>query len=273
MKIYENGLSIYREMAGLEQNKMSYVCVLDSPQDYTITEAFAEMVEFLKSEKSLTNFSIDLENHRIICNNGNSYTLATELLFKNGEFSFKPASIIRHCFTRLFTVESLYKNKEGEIIETVPKSLNDVGNNRLLFTNKDVDYNLNLFPDLLPLILEKILQYNCVIGSELERKVSFFRPIKHITNFEKIKELIEKYGAVAMTLFSRYASVKTYLFEHCGMELTCNFSLKELDVKEINLNEQNFDLDNLSIDLVDEHPVGIKINLKLQNLPQHGRPQ
>ncbi len=121
MLIYEANKSVFLKYSRRETPYLTYICVHETPEEVPVEIAFDEMCDMLKS-KGLVFKNINRDKFTIQMSNNDEYSLA----FAETNNGKKLVNLLRYMFSRIFTIEALYIDEDGEIVDLTNRSKHDI---------------------------------------------------------------------------------------------------------------------------------------------------
>lgn len=223
--IYECGLSIYTRLSGNAPLQRDYVCILENPDDLTADQAFVKLLEILKDKEIKIK---ERCQHYIIAENNDTYTFANDRIYDaSGIVTVKPSNILRHVFSRDFTVQSLYIDETGQTVDLTNQALNDIQNFRLM-VNNGLTYK-DLFKRNVDFLIDALyyrITQRLTFAGHLEEYI-YSMNTDHLAKVDgshpKIKKLIERDSKEFISVINSITNVSRYFYNVCGMKLIPSF--------------------------------------------------
>lgn len=222
--MYECGLSVFNKVIGYDVKNKDYVYVLDNAAELSADQAFAQLIELLKLQQIKIK---ERCQHYVIAENNDTYTFANERTYKNGTAIIKPCNILRHVFSRDFSIESLYVDENGQVVDLTNQALNDISNRSLNISNgadrKTLFQRGNEF--LVDCLYYNIKNNMHFVGG-VEEFIYNFAPTS-ITKIDganiKLQEIIGDQCKQFLSLINNISNLHRYFYNVCGMKLTPTF--------------------------------------------------
>lgn len=224
MQIVESGASVADRVRGLTPTVGTFVCVVDTPQEKTLEQAFFEMLYNL-TETGIVITEVLMTELKAVTSKNAIYTLAHEIVLTGETITFNPSNLARHIFSRLFYYDALYINEQNEIADLTRNAINFITSADIGFIPKNCDLILKKNPDLLLPIIRQILHSTrnfIVEGTEIYFALKAFNCKKAISR-PVLEELVELINMNPMKFFNTlkdFPRLLNYLYNICGLQTT-----------------------------------------------------
>lgn len=224
---YIGGESIKMGMIGFYMPATTYICVLEEPDDKTIEEGFLMLEQYVTNELGLIIKQIIPNRYTVIVENNDEYTLAHEITYDDkSPYAVKcqPSNILRHMNSRPFTMDTLYNDERGELVELINCAKDDIG--RMYYRNQAPFYPMIYnYPELIIDVLHGKITQHCKYSEDIE--TTFYRSMRNVKAFinenktkAKLNELFHKDYFMTTTSHIRdYEGLRYYLVNNCGLSL------------------------------------------------------
>lgn len=229
MKIYECGQSVALQACNLPaKSYKTFACVVDNKS--TIEDAFSIMVAELGKEHT----DMDINEQELMVRTPKAhYTLAHEKSYdKKGNKVLTPSNILRHVFTRTFTMGSLYINEDKEIVD-LAEALRYI-QSHTLYTIIPFEQLITWDNDVLMKTIFLKIKYGYILDQTIDRVLQNFPlSVKPLSgNNVWLDKLLMSHGHQFFVFLRNYNRVSKYLFTNSQLKLTATFTPNEAILAE-----------------------------------------
>lgn len=244
MKIYETGDSVKLQVSlGTDRAAIpeatQFICVLDDT-DISLEQGKTKMLEQL----DITPDNISSEDeYSVTLENGVTYELAHErIIEKDFSVIYRPSNLLRHIYSLNFTIDMLYRNEEGEVIDISGNGSDDLHNN-LLRTITPVKKLLAADNKaIIDIIYARVAQ-----GRRLHRDIEFclterldyIKPLEG--TYSKIKEIVRSANTFHnyMYMMETLPALRDYM-QRSGIKFEVSFQPTDADKENWQVALKNF---------------------------------
>lgn len=224
---YIGGESVKMNMIGFYMPATTYICVLEEPDDKTIEEGFLALEQYVTNELGLIIKQIIPNRYTVIVENNDEYTLAHEIKYDDKSpypVKCQPSNILRHMNSRPFTMDTLYMDEQGQLVELINCAKDDIG--RMYYRNQSPFYPMVYnYPEIIVDVLHGKITQHCRYSDDIES--TFYRSMRNVKAFinegktkAKLTELFHKDYFMTTTNHIRdYEGLRYYLTNNCGLSL------------------------------------------------------
>lgn len=215
--IYQKGMSAYLESKAINYDTPEYVCIQEDYTENSILDHYNEMVSHINS-KGIEIVEQNKENYSVTAKDNSVYTLGVNTTYVNNIKKETVASIISHASKCLFTTDSLYIDKSGDIVDILGRGVKDA-TNRFFKIRPGFDTSYTNDTKLLESIIRYVVKYNFHLEDIMEQIVYRRVPDAHNLNTKVIEHILSESKHNAYMFLRKYNKVKDYLSNRCGVQI------------------------------------------------------
>lgn len=168
MKLYR---SVMERFSGFPTTQ---ICVLAKTDNKTIEQGFGEMLDYLAS-KQIGVVDVVKPTISVLGSDGIVYILANQRKPTRTGYIYSPSNLLRHVFCTDFTLESLYYDENGDVVDLTSHAMRDWEGQRFA---AQMNFKQNLW--LNPNLVWKILYLEQILGLHTDPHVhEYTRYIKN----------------------------------------------------------------------------------------------
>lgn len=217
-------MNIYEMVPIVKNGIKNYVCALKCPKDYTMGEGVMQMIKELKGKNILVN-----PETKTVCSvygENSCYTLAHSVNCVRNKLVFKPEGFYRHSYSTLFSVDSIYVGKQGELQAYPKKSLEDLNSKTIDFNV--LKYNPFIYDISLLKRIDSFSKEGWYIGKSI--KIAMANVPKEIIKIDDsfVKE-INSDSSFYFKMFHAYGIYSTFLDKPFSLEISFNKKAQKIN--------------------------------------------
>lgn len=237
MKMYECGSSVSARFLGIKCSYKTFVCIADELDNISISEAYEQMVAHLERNGNKTE-KVDQFTVKV-CSNKYLYIVAHEYVKKCNKYVASPCGIVRHVLNRVWTIDSLYIDETGELIDITHHGVTDCEHNTLSVIG-DFYARLNQRPEILLYLIDAMISGRRNISPVITNIIKLDKGLRNIPPIEsdniKLQDYLTNRASDITYMNDQYVGIRNYFEKNCGCKLQMIYNPPPFKIDE-NFNQ------------------------------------